>query len=307
MMLEACRKLPAVTIYSEGRTVMPSLSKSRLEKYRRYHFRLAPERQVRTQKQAIAFVEERGFVYFWPIKGVLMPSLWQAVAGDRRVASEHDDPGHVTWGWKDSLLGARAWYYAKVLRKRATIIALDVAPFFYALSENYGSPEEDYLLQYEQGRMTQEAKSVYEALLRKGPLDTIALRKASRLSARKSDYRFSRALAVLQADFKILPIGVARAGAWNYAFVYELAARHYPDLPEKARFIQEDQARRKLARLHLESVGAAQLKDVVKLFGWGRAVTERTLLELVREGVIHGNVSLRDEPGSWYAVADLLE
>jgi len=70
---------------------------------------------VRTKEQAIAYVEERGFVYFWPIKGVMMPSLWQAVAGDRPVASEHDDPGHVTWGWKDGLLGERLWYYAKVL------------------------------------------------------------------------------------------------------------------------------------------------------------------------------------------------
>ena len=284
-----------------------SLSKSRLEKYRRHRYRLASRRQVRTKEQAVAFVEERGFVYFWPIKDVLMPSLWQAVAGDRGVASEHDDPGHVTWGWKDSLLGERAWYYAKVLRKRATIIALDVAPYFYALSENFGSPEEDYLLQYEQGRLTQEAKSVYEALLRKGPLDTIALRKASRLSARKSDYRFGRALAVLQADFKVLPVGVAKAGAWNYAFIYEVVARHYADLPEQARFIQEDQARRKLAKLYLDSVGAVQLRDVVKLFGWGRAITERTLAELVGEGEIHENVSLREETGPWYAVADLVE
>jgi hypothetical protein len=282
------------------------LSKGHLEEYRRYRYRLAPDRQVSTKKQAIAYVEERGFVFFWPIKGVLMPSLWQAVAGDRPVASEHDDPGHVTWGWKDSLLGERAWYYAKVLRKRATIISLDIAPYFYALSENYGTPDEDYLLQYEQGRMTQEAKSVYEALLRQGPLDTIALRKASRLSARKSDYRFNRALAVLQADFKIIPIGVARAGAWNYAFVYELVARHLPDLPEQARFIQEDEARRKLALLFLDSVGAAQMGDVLKLFGWGRPVTKRTLSELVREGDIRESVRLGDETGDWFAVPDLL-
>ncbi len=285
---------------------MPAtLPKAELERYRRYMYRLAPDRQVRTKEQAIAFVEERGFLYFWPIKGVLMPSLWHAVAGDRPVASEHDDPGHVTWGWKDSLLGERTWYYAKVLRKRATIIAMDIAPYFYALSENYGSPEEDYLLQYEQGRMTQEAKSVYEALLRQGPMDTIALRKASRLSARKSDYRFNRALTVLQADFKIIPVGVARVGAWNYAFVYELVARHLPDLPEKARFIQEDEARRKLVKLYLDSVGAAQLGDVLKLFGWGRTITERALQALVQAGSVQADVSIDDVPGSWYVLTSL--
>jgi len=282
-----------------------SLTKARVEEYRRHTYHV--DRPVSTKEQAIAFVKERGFAFFWPIKGMLLPSLWQAVAGDRPVASEHDDPGHVTWGWKDSLLGERAWYYAKVLRKRATIIALDLAPYFYALSENYGSPEEDYLLQYEQGHMTQEAKSVYEAVLRNGPLDTVALRKASRLSTRKSDYRFSRALAVLQADFKVLPVGVARAGAWNYAFIYDLVSRHLPDLPEQARFIQEDRAQEKLVRTYLDSVGVAQLRDVVKLFGWTRSVTEQTLLDLVRKGAIGDDVGLEDEPGKWYAVSSLLE
>ena len=112
----------------------------------------SPPRPARHhERQAVDFVNQRGFVYFWPIKGVTLPSLWAAVAGERPVPNEHDDPGHVTWGWKDELLGARRWYYAKVLRKKATFIALDVVPNFYALSENYGEPEQDYLLQYQEG------------------------------------------------------------------------------------------------------------------------------------------------------------
>ncbi|MGD8813581.1 MAG: crosslink repair DNA glycosylase YcaQ family protein [Anaerolineales bacterium] len=284
-----------------------SLNKGRWEEYRQHTFRLTPDRQLRSKQEAISFVKERGFVFFWPIQGILLPNLWQAVAGDRPVASEHDDPGHVTWGWKDSLLGERLWYYAKILRKRATIVSLEVAPLFYALSENYGSPEEDYRIQYEQGRMTQEAKSVYEALLHKGPLDTVALRKASRLSSRESDYRFNRALVALQSDLKILPIGVAQAGAWNYAFVYDLVPRHFPDLPEQARFIQENHARRELARLYLESVGAVQSRDVVKLFGWSRSASETALQDLVSKGLIQANVSMDDESGTWYTLTSLLE
>ncbi len=49
-------------------------------------------------------------------------------------------------GLKEELLGySGAWYYAKVLRKKSTFIAHDALPYFYALSENYGAPEEDYL------------------------------------------------------------------------------------------------------------------------------------------------------------------
>ena len=136
-----------------------------IESYRQQTFLSTSGKRIKSKEQAIQFVDQRGFIFFWPIKDVLLPSLWVAVAGDRPVADAHDDPGHVTWGWKDSLLGTRHWYYAKVLRKKSTIISLPVAPYFYALSENYGSPEEDYQVQYMQGTMTQEAKAVYEALL----------------------------------------------------------------------------------------------------------------------------------------------
>src|SRR5690606_508433 len=125
-------------------------------------------------------------------------SLWTAVAGDRPVADAHDDPGHVTWGWKDEMLDKKLWYYAKILRGKATMISLAVAPTFYALTGNYGEPERDYLQQYEDGLMTREAKIVYETLLQQGPMDTVNLRRKIQMTSRKSDSPFSRALTYLQ-------------------------------------------------------------------------------------------------------------
>ena len=226
--------------------------------YRAQTFRTATGRGIATKEEAITFVNERGFVYFWPIREVTLPSLWAAVAGDRPVPDEHDDPGHVTWGWKDEMLGARQWYYAKVLRKRATFISLNTLPHFYALSENYGEPDKDYLLQYEEGRLTWDAKTVYETILHEGALDTISLRKLARMTNKASDSPFNRALETLQADFKILPVGVAQAGAWKYAFVYECVHRHYPGLLDQARAIRQAEARCRLIELYLRSVGAAQ-------------------------------------------------
>ncbi len=283
-----------------------TLSRARLNQYRDATYRLRPRRRVRTQEEAISFVEERGFVFFWPIQGAELPSLWTAVAGDRPVADEHDDPGHVTWGWKDSLLGKRRWYYAKILRKRATLISLEVAPAFYALTENYGAPEEDYLIQYEAGRMTAEAKLIYEALLRGGPMDTVALRRATRMTSRESSYRFERGLSALQADFKILPIGVAEAGAWRYAFIYDLVHRHLPDLPEQARTIMESEARRRLLELYFRSVGAAQVRDASKVFQWSRSALQSALQALVEQGVIAGGLELEGSTGEWLALRELV-
>src|SRR3989337_2844654 len=140
---------------------MPTVAEQRLTDSRRETFHRDPARRLKSKQDAVAFVNQRGFVFFWPIKGVTLPSLWAAVAGNRPVADAHDDPGHVTWGWKDSMLGARQWDYAKLLRKKATIVSPAVAPYFYALSQNFGAPEQDYLLQYEQGALTHEAKTVY--------------------------------------------------------------------------------------------------------------------------------------------------
>ena len=284
---------------------MPALNLERLQTYRAATYHLRPDLRVTTKDQAVDFVNERGFVYFWPIKDVTMPSLWAAVAGDRPVPDEHDDPGHVTWRWKDEMLGARRWYYAKVLRKKATFIGLDVAPYFYALSENYGEPEEDYLLQYQEGRMTFEAKTVYETLLKEGPLDSLSLRKAARLASKESDARFNRALEMLQGDFKVLPIGVSQAGAWKYAFIYDLVHRFYPDLPEQARPIRQAEARRKLAELYLRSVGAAQVRDLTMLFGWTKPDVEATVEGLIQSGIVVPNVTLGDRSGEWFALATL--
>ena len=139
----------------------------KLEIYRRETFRLAQERRLKDEEEAVAFVRERGFIFFWPIKGVLFPSLWAAVAGNRPVADAHDDPGHVTWGWKDNLLGK-----ALVLRENPARQGDDhrpeMAPVFYALSENYGEPEVDYLQLYEDGLLSQPARLIYETLLREG-------------------------------------------------------------------------------------------------------------------------------------------
>ena len=283
------------------------LSAERLAAFRVRTFRYPPAPRIKSPEEALAWINERGFAYFWPIKGITLPSLWATVAGDRPVAEAHDDPGHITWGWKDGALGKRMWYYAKVLRRKATLISLEVAPYFYALSQNFGSPEEDHLVAYHEGRLTLAAKQIYEAILKEGALHTIDLRKAARLTSKQSDAEFNRALEVLQADFKILPVGVAQAGAWKYAFIYDISAYHYPDLPEKARNLGEAQAREKLLSLYFQSVGAAQMRDVAKLFGWPPEITHRTVKRMSEKAMLKSGVTLNGQPGEWFVLPELVD
>ena len=286
---------------------MTEISAGRLKAYRQRTFRLAADLRLGSAEDALNFVNQRGFVYFWPIKGITLPNLWAAVAGERPVADAHDDPGHVTWGWKDGMLDKRQWYYAKILRGKATMIALDTAPFFYALSENYGDPDHDYLQLYEDGLLSREAKLIYEALLHEGPLDTVNLRRKIHMTGKASNSPFERGLTNLQRDFKILPVGIAESGAWRYSFIYDLVHRHYPDLPDQARPIKRGQARQKLLSLFFDSLGAATAGEARKLFQWSKKDLDRTLATLVEEATLLTGYQVEGQSGDHFTIPELLE
>jgi len=286
---------------------MPSISIQRLQEYREISFRQKPGLRLASPQDAVEFVNARGYVFFWPNKGTTLPSIWTATAGDRPVPNEHDDPGHITWGWKDELLDQRVWFYGRVLRRRNAMISFDVLPYFYALSPNYGDPENDYLDQYHQGVMTFEAKSIYEALLSEGPLDTLALRKAARLSSETSSSRFARALDDLQMEFKILPVGISRVGGWNYAFIYDILPRYHPEVQEKARFISEAEAQRKLTELYIHSIGALRARDLTHLFRWLPAQAKTGIQKVAQS---NSELEICDHPkekGEWVALKRLID
>ena len=88
---------------------MPAINLKALKAQRARTFCLLPANRLTNPAAALDFVNARGFVYFWPIKGIDLPSLWTAVAGERSVADNHDDPGHITWRWKDAALPKKIW------------------------------------------------------------------------------------------------------------------------------------------------------------------------------------------------------
>lgn len=258
---------------------MVHLDNDVLQNYRAQTYRLLPGAALTSKEDALAYVEERGFMFFWAIRGIDLPSLWTATAGDRPVAAEHDDPGHVTWGWKDDLLDKRRWYYGKLLRGKATLVSLETLPFFYALSARVAELD-DYRLTYEEGKLTREARVLADVLLNHGAQHTIELRRLAHMSASTSKARFLRALTELQRGLWVLPIGVARAGSWRYAFIYELFDRWFPEIYKLARGIQPQEARSHLLRSYINSVGALMVRDVRKLFGWREQEIIETLFQL---------------------------
>jgi hypothetical protein len=286
---------------------MTTLSADILKHYQDKTFRTLNSMRLRNSQEAVEFVNNRGFIFFWPVKGITMPSLWCGVAGDRPVADGHDDPGHISWGWKDEMLDKRVWYYGRILRKRNTIISLHTAPFFYALSPNFGEPELEISDQYREGLIPLEVKLIFEALLEKGPLDSLSLRREAHLSGPNSNTPFNRALDILQRDFKVMPTAIAEVGTWKYAFVYDLIHRYHPELLEQSRFISENQARDHLTTCYFNSVGAASEKQVQTLFGWTQQDTQKTIARLQVSNFLSAPVELENTPGQVVCLTSLLK
>jgi hypothetical protein len=257
---------------------------------RELNYHRTPQLRLHTVEDARAFVGEVGFCHFWPIKGIEMPNLFHAIAGrERPVPMEHGDPDlSKCWSWKDGALDKKWWYYGKLLRRRATLVSLDYLPYFYALSDNFGSLD-DYIQEYEDGKLTAEAKAIYETLLEHGPLDAIRLRREAHMSTESAKSRFDRALVELQVGLKVVPIGVAHAGAWNYAFVYELFQRWFPEIPHLARHIKRGEGRRVLVQRYLDNVVISDRKMIKKVFHvlrWTPTELNRTIAVLLEESTI---------------------
>lgn len=273
--------------------------------WREARYRRRMDLRLATQKQARAFVREVGFCLLFPVRNVEIPSLWDAIAG--RVVPPTSQHGSYemgrTWGWKDESLDKHWWYYGKLIRGKATLVDLDFLPHFAALVGVGG--ESAYLQEYLDGRLSAEAKAVMEALLRCGPLDTISLRKEAHLAAEGSKARFERALLDLQTGLKVLPVGVAEAGAWRYAFIWELVPRWLPDLAERAGAISPEEARAAILDRHLVNVITCPLAAAARLFGWTIDQAQPIAEGLARAGRLRMDVRVEGLPQPQLMTTDI--
>ena len=227
------------------------------------------------------FVNDVGICMLFPVQGIEMPNVYHAVAGyDKAMTAKHDDPTiSLTWNTKDQSLDKRWWFYAKYIRGKATLISLDLLPCFYALSENLGD-DDDYLQEYRDGKLSTDAKTIYETLLKGGAAHAIQLKRASGFYGDEKKSRFDRALNELQCGLKVLPVGIAEAGAWRYAFVYEVLQRWLPAVPQQAQQLSRSQARQIITQRYLQNAIVTTPTSLAKLFGWTLREAQETLHHL---------------------------
>lgn len=262
------------------------------------HYRMRDDLKVKTQAEAVRFIDDVGVALLFPGDHLALPDLWTAINGkDRALPKHHHDWAlGKAWDWKDSIPARKKAWYGKLVRGKPAFLSMQDLPAAYALSSNYGELD-DYLEAYADGVMSKEAKEIYEVLLAEGPLPTSTIRKACGLKGGGDNARrFERAITELQIDLKIVKAGISDANRWKYCYVYDLLLRWAPDLGEQARQYTSRTATRHLIGRYLKSSVAAPAYIFPRLFGWEPSVTERIVGEMVEDCTL-GRVRVLGGPG----------
>ena len=224
-----------------------------------------PPKRVGTLKAAERLIAKLGFALAFPVEGVMLPSLFEAVAGPDAVAWQDGmgEPESLVWDYKDALPAAGAAWSGKLLHRRASLVAPDLLALLY---EGEGEGDD-----YQAFDVSREAHQI-AAALQGGPLPTSALRE---LIGNRS--RYDRAMGELHRRLLVTSAGVRKQAAGWPVVMVELTCRVFE---VGGRFDRTLATQR-----FLGTVLAAAPSQLAKAFAWTPAVARVTLESLVDGGL----------------------
>ncbi len=213
----------------------------------------------------------------FPVKNVPLPSLYYAVTRRKpHIEFKWDRYSEMLWKWKSSIPKRKRAFYGKYFRGRGTFISLKQLPYFLATQETAIEPD-DYGKFYSAGRITENARAIWEALATHGPLATLELRNVAKMDSKAGNIRFKRAMAELQCMLIVVHFGTEQETAAWASGKFELVCRAFPKKTAAARAIAPEAARRELAAKFLALCPCSPPKDIARLFGWTKAETMAAL------------------------------
>ena len=230
-------------------------------------------RRVLTAAEAVKYIDATGYCMLYPVATVPLPSLYYAVRRrNPQVDFVWDKYSVMLWRWKDELPRRRRAFYAKYFRARGTFISLKFLPHFLAMREA-AVESGDHDRFYAEGRIREDARTIWEALAEHGPMATLELRHACKMDTKAGNVRFKRAILDLQCLLICVHFGAEQEGAAWASGRYELTCRAFPKETAAARHIEREAARVVLAAKFLEWHTTVPPAQLARLFGWPKADT----------------------------------
>jgi hypothetical protein len=228
-------------------------------------------KRVLTPDAAVKFIDAAGFCMLFPVQKVPLPSLYHAVTR-RNPHNEFkwDRYAEMIWKWKGTLPARKRVFYGKYFRGRGTFISLKYLPYFLAMRETAVAPQ-DHGSFYSDGRITENARAIWQALGEHGPLATLELRNVAKMDTKSGNVRFKRAMAELQCMLIVVHFGTEQETAAWASGKFELTCRAFPKETAAARAIDPEAVRRHVAKKFKEFCPDAAPRQAASLFGWTKA------------------------------------
>ena len=211
---------------------------------------------VRNEEDFVAFLNVVGLCTWLPLTNLNFPNLAEMMGLVQNVMN-------ATWFWKDDLQTAKRLFYGKLFGGNAAFVSM---PFLPTVIAARGDIDPHTL--HEQGRLSDAAIRVYEALIKHRELSTRDLRRESNLSSARDKTAFENSVTALTALFQVCKTDITGRTRGTYSYVWGLVEDWIPEtLTAAARLRPHDAAREVAARLagmgvHLDS------RQWKRLFGW---------------------------------------
>lgn len=218
---------------------------------------------IKEPDEALTFLNRCGFCTWGPLPRLAFPNLAEAM-GETATSVLGQ-----TWFWKDDLHFAHQLYYGKIIGGQPSFIAPDYLPDFIAALAGRGlEHERDVTRLYFDGRLSSEAKVIYDFLLDHPMQPTRDLRRGTRLSEKAQKLATERALVELQRRFLICKVDLTGRTRGTYSYVWDLAERFWPQAFVDARHTSP-MAARSTIRGQLHEFGIVPNPQIEKqLFLW---------------------------------------
>lgn len=227
-------------------------------------------------EQAAAFVERAGIALVYPQADLVLPPLWEAIAGGRDLEwAIRDADGRfvdftpefgAVWRWKDELPERRLACVGRHLGRFVAVIAPRLVAAVWTLRRD--EPADGL------------ERELAEAVRENGPCSGPELRRLLGVDAKPAN----RAIEALQRRCVLTSAGQVRQRHGWPAIRLDLLERRWQPQP-----LPEDEARALLAETVLRAAGEVSAADLAAALGW-RARDATATLEA------HA-VRLRDENG----------
>ena len=264
---------------------------------RKVKYRQTEGTHVRSEADALDFINDLGFVWLINLSDADLPSLEQANPGVywRDDYKEKTRNAAWWWAWKQTLPGRKDCYYSKVLRGRGTFISWECFPLLYAV---YASVN-DYQDDYRDGILSREEKRVLDLVAAHPQIPSPDLRRKFGPIGKDVTRALDRALQHLQETFRITAAGGSLEG-WtihNWALVGDWVAEEHL---ERARSLDLGDAKKGLILRFLRMSVASSVGDIAWVFRWNRREVAGLVEELMRSGHV-SEIEVLGLPGPMYS------